>query len=242
MYSAVRLIGTATAAARQTERQNAHAPGCSRLPMVRNPASMQCTRAHHQLKTPEWGAHVLDNTPPCGREPPKMQTERGSCSAGCKRGGKHKVEDALCNLRNPVTINRGRHGIPHSTHNVASTAAARRGRVANRTRSIKKVSFRTHLHHSAPAQRPSRGANRTQRGVVSTRWRMPFATYAALCQLTVVDTESPTVRTASRAQQQQEEGGKPHAQHQEVSFRTHPHHSPPHNDPHDVQTERSAGW
>ena len=57
MYSAVRLIGTATAAARQTERQNAHAPGCSRLPMVRNPASMQCTRAHHQLKTPEWGAH-----------------------------------------------------------------------------------------------------------------------------------------------------------------------------------------
>ena len=164
MYSAVRIVGTATAA-RQTERQNAHAPGCSRLPMVRNPASMQCTRAHHQLKTPEWGAHVLDNTPPCGREPPKMQTERGSCSAGCKRGGKHKVEDALCNLRIAVSINRGRHGIPHSTHNVASTAAARRG-----------------------GWQTARAASR----------RLAFA---------------PTPTTLL-----------------------------PHNDPHEVQTERSAGW
>ena len=54
-----------------------------------------------------------------------------------------------------------------------------------------------------------------------------LATYV-LCQLTVVDTEPPTVRTTSRAQQQQEEGVANRTRSiKKVSFRTHPHHSAP---------------
>ena len=216
MYSAVRIIGTATAAARQTERQNAHTPGCSRLPMVRNPASVQCTRAHHQLKTPECG--LMYWTTPRLAEGSHQRCKPNAAAAARVASGVVSTRwrmpfatyAVLCQLTVVDTESPTVRIAQRREH-----SSSKKRRVANRTRSIKKVSFRTHPHHSAPAQRPSRGANRTQRGVVSTRWRMPFATYVVLCQLTVVDTESPTVRTTSRAQQQQEGGGKPHAQHQE---------------------------
>ena len=161
--------------------------------------------------------NVLDNTTPCGRKGATKDTNRTQRRQRRLQAG-WSAQGGGC----PLQLTKYCVNEPWSTRNPPQYAqrrehsSSKKRRVANRTRSIKKVSFRTHPHHPAPAQRPSRGANRTQRGVVSTRWRIPFATYGALCQLTVVDTESPTVRTASRAQQQQEEGGgKPHAQHQE---------------------------